>query len=162
MTNGAASAGEDANATTDAPSDARNEARTVDLARDTGTYRSMSFMTRGNCAHIGLGVIFGAIALLRVPAVAADLPGGTVVVARSAPTAVFIWDASPAVGDLVVAQQTGDAGMRALEADALAIMAARAPASRARRGVWKYTSNMWRPAWSVLRTTRRPSPMRRR
>jgi hypothetical protein len=75
----------------------------------------------------------GAVALLGASGVTAEQPRGTVVVARSAPTALFIWDATPAVGDLVVAQQTGDAGMRALEADAVAILAARAPASHARR-----------------------------
>ncbi len=48
------------------------------------------------------------------------------------PNALLIWDASPAVGDLVIARQTGDAGMRALEADAVAILAAHAAASRAK------------------------------
>ncbi len=64
-------------------------------------------------------------------ATAAGLPKGNVIVARSAPTALLIWDASAAVGDLVIAQQTGDAGMRALESDAVALMAARAPRLRA-------------------------------
>lgn len=54
-------------------------------------------------------------------------PPGTIVVARSAPAALLIWDASSAVGDLVVARRTGDDGMRALEGDGIEILAARAP-----------------------------------
>jgi hypothetical protein len=69
---------------------------------------------------------------LPLPASALDLPKGTVVVARSQPSALLIWDASPAVGDLVIAQTTGEAGMRALEVDALTILAAHAAGSPAR------------------------------
>ncbi len=54
-------------------------------------------------------------------------------VARTAPTALLIWDASPAVGDLVVAQHLGDDGMRALESDAITILGTRAARSQATR-----------------------------
>jgi len=54
-------------------------------------------------------------------------PPGTIVVARSAPDALLIWDASTAVGTLVVARRMGDDGMRALEGDGVAILASRAP-----------------------------------
>jgi len=57
------------------------------------------------------------------------VPKGTVVVVRSAPNALLIWDASAAVGDLMIARRTGDDGMRELERDGIAIMAARALAS---------------------------------
>jgi hypothetical protein len=70
---------------------------------------------------------------LPLAAPAADQPPGIVIVARRAPTALLIWDASTAVGNLVIARRSGDDGMRALEADAVAIMAAHVPALRAQR-----------------------------
>jgi hypothetical protein len=67
-----------------------------------------------------------AIAFSTFGTAGADVPKGTVVVVRSAPNALLIWDASAAVGDLMIARRTGDDGMRALESDGVAILAARA------------------------------------
>ena len=68
-----------------------------------------------------------------VPAggVFAETSSGTVVVAKTAPDALFMWDASPVVADLVIAQKAPDAGMRDLEIAAIKILAARAPNMRA-------------------------------
>jgi hypothetical protein len=135
MTNGgAALTGSAADEATDASAAARNILRSIAFARDMGRERSMSCTPRSVLVSIGIGAIIGAVALSGAAATTnAGLPKGTVVVARSTPTNVLIWDASPAVGDLVVARQSGDVAMRSLTADALAIMIARAPRSRARR-----------------------------
>lgn len=61
----------------------------------------------------------------------ADEPKGIVVVARTAPVALLIWDASPAVADLVIAGHSGDDGLRALEAQAVTLLGARAARARA-------------------------------
>jgi hypothetical protein len=92
----------------------------------------MSFMRRSACSRILLAIIIGAIATSPLAAATLEQPKGIVVVARSMPNALLIWDASSAVGDLVVARQTGDAGMHALEADAIAILASHASTSRAK------------------------------
>ncbi len=63
----------------------------------------------------------------------AELPSGNIVVVKSAPNALLIWDASSAVGDLMIARRTGDDGMRALESDGVAILAARAARMHARQ-----------------------------
>jgi len=52
---------------------------------------------------------------------------------RTAPVATLVWDASPAVGDLVVARRTSDDGLRALESDGVSILAARAQRLHANR-----------------------------
>ncbi len=70
---------------------------------------------------IAVAVLHGSIA------VAADAPAGLVVVARRSPTALLIWDASQAVGTLVVARTSPDASRRSLEADGIRILADRAP-----------------------------------
>jgi len=94
----------------------------------------MSFMWRWSFARFFVVTIVGAIAVFPTHACAAEQPPGTVVVvARSVPTALLIWDASTAVGDLVIARETGENGMRELEADAVGILAVYAPALRARR-----------------------------
>jgi hypothetical protein len=90
----------------------------------------MSFMTRIRCALIACSVII-APAALGMPAMSATAPKGTVVVARVAPTGLLIWDASPAVGDLMIARQTGEPGMRMLAADALDVLVAHAPSMTA-------------------------------
>lgn len=74
-----------------------------------------------------------ALAFSTFGAARADMPQGTVVVVRTAPVAMLVWDASPAVGALVVARSTGDDGMRALESDGVSILAARAGRLRANR-----------------------------
>jgi len=93
----------------------------------------MSCTSRSFFLFVGVGVLVGAFALSAAVATDAGLPKGTVIVARSAPTNVLIWDASPAVGDLVVARQTGAIAMHSLTVDALAIMVARAAQTRAQR-----------------------------
>jgi len=93
----------------------------------------MSFISRLGFALIALGIIIEAVAAFPASAAPTATPKGIVVVARLQPTAVLIWDASATVGDLVVAQQTGDAGMRALEADSVDVLASRAPALHAAR-----------------------------
>jgi hypothetical protein len=93
----------------------------------------LGFMSRWPSAQYRFGAIAFALALSTMGAVRADtLPPGTIVVARSAPAALLVWDASAAVGDLVVARRSGDDGMRALESDGVTIMAARAPRLRAK------------------------------
>jgi hypothetical protein len=90
-------------------------------------------MARSLPAPIGVLTIMVAFAFFAPAVRAAGLPKGNVIVARSMPSALLIWDASAAVADLVIAQNSGDDGMRALESDAIAIMAARAPRLHAER-----------------------------
>jgi hypothetical protein len=89
-------------------------------------------MRRFGCARIVLAIIIGAAAFLPAPS-RADLPKGAIVLAHTAPTAVLIWDASARVGDLVIAQTTGPAGLRALELDGIDILVNRAPQLHASR-----------------------------
>ncbi len=78
--------------------------------------------------------LLAAAAACTLPAAAADaLPKGTVIVAKTAPEALLVWDASPAVADLVQAKTAEPDGLHALESDALQILAARAASLRAKR-----------------------------
>lgn len=86
----------------------------------------LGFMSRWLYAQFGAGAIVFAFAFCTFGVARADSPPGIVVVARSAPAALLIWDASTAVGDLVVARRSGDDGMRALESEGVSILAARA------------------------------------
>jgi hypothetical protein len=86
----------------------------------------LSFMSRWPSAPFRVTAIVVALAVSTFGVARADAPPGTVVVARSAPDALLIWDASLAVGDLIVARRTGDDGLRALESDGVSILAARA------------------------------------
>jgi hypothetical protein len=100
-----------------------------------GKGRLMLIMSRLLSAPFPLVAIILALAFFGSGVAPADTETskGAVVVARSAPTMLLIWDASPAVGDLVIAQRTGDQGMRALEGDAIAILGRRAVRSHAAR-----------------------------
>jgi len=51
---------------------------------------------------------------------------GPIVLARSGATAIYLWDASPYVASLLKEGVTSDAGMRALEATAVSILADKA------------------------------------
>jgi len=94
----------------------------------------MSLIAPSPFARFIAFAIVGALAVFAsARANATDLPKGAVVVARSAPTALLIWDASSAVADLVVARNASDASTRSLEVDAIRILVARAPQLRARR-----------------------------
>lgn len=76
-------------------------------------------------------MLAAAIGGSSVPAFAADTPKGSVLVARTEPDAILIWDATPAVVDLVSAKRGQDAALRTLESDAVAILAERAPQLKA-------------------------------
>ena len=67
-------------------------------------------------------------------AAAAELPKGHVMLAKTQPKIVLIWDATPAVADLVDAKKSPDDMLRALEANAIEIMAAR-PEGRPSQGM---------------------------
>jgi hypothetical protein len=87
----------------------------------------LCFMSRCPSAQYKVIAIGLALACSTFGVARADTPPpGIVVVARSTPVALLIWDASSAVGDLVVARRTGEEGMRALESDGVSILAARA------------------------------------
>jgi hypothetical protein len=64
--------------------------------------------------------------LASVPAYADEAPKGNVMLAKTQPNVVLIWDATPQVVDLVNAKKPNDETLHALEADAFAIMAERA------------------------------------
>lgn len=74
---------------------------------------------------IGLALV---LILLCAPSAArADtLPKGTVVLAKTSPDALLIWDASPELADMIAAKQPDDQILKTLEADALTILAERA------------------------------------
>jgi hypothetical protein len=92
----------------------------------------MSFMSRIRFALIACSVIIAPV-VSPVHAAAEGAPKGVVVVARRTPSALLIWDASAAVGDLMVARQSGEDGMRALEADAVDVLAQHASSLAAAR-----------------------------
>jgi hypothetical protein len=75
------------------------------------------------CACIASGTIVNA----------EDGPKGTVIMAKAAPKALLIWNASPAVADLVTGNQLGDDGLRELESDGVGILANRASSLKATR-----------------------------
>lgn len=54
-------------------------------------------------------------------------PRGTVVVTRSQPDALLLWDASPAVADLIAAKTASVQSLSTLESEAMQIAAQRAP-----------------------------------
>ncbi len=90
-------------------------------------------MWRTRLSRFRVPAIIGAVAVFCTGvAGATDAPKGLVVVARRAPSALLIWDASLAIGDLVVARSGDDASRRSLEVDGIRILAARAPGLRAR------------------------------
>jgi len=94
----------------------------------------MSLIAPSPLARFVAVAIVGALAVFATArSGAADVPKGAVIVARSAPTALLIWDASSAVADLVVARNASDASTRTLEVEAIQILVARAPQLRARR-----------------------------
>ncbi|HYW54203.1 MAG TPA: hypothetical protein VE826_09545 [Dongiaceae bacterium] len=66
------------------------------------------------------------VALAGVPAYADDAPKGNVMLAKTQPNVVLIWDATPQLVELLNAKKPSDDTLHALEADALAIMAERA------------------------------------
>jgi hypothetical protein len=57
---------------------------------------------------------------------------GSVILARGGNEALFLWDASPYVAQLVAEKQTGPQGLHLLEATAISELAKRARTSRAR------------------------------
>ena len=70
-----------------------------------------------------LGAVCAVLAC--VPASAGEPPKGSIMLAKTRPNVILIWDATPAVIDLVNAKKPADEALHALEADALGIMAAR-------------------------------------
>lgn len=69
------------------------------------------------------------LALCFVPeltAVAADLPAGTVVLAKSSPDALLLWDSSPVLAKLVGDKVGESKALLALESDAMTIATQRA------------------------------------
>lgn len=73
-----------------------------------------------------LAAALGVAACTAAAVASDDLPKGNVVIAKTHPDAVLIWDATPRVLDLVNTKTLGDAGVRALELDALHVLEARA------------------------------------
>jgi hypothetical protein len=116
-----------------ARSAARNLPRRVSLPAQLGRKPLMSIIAPWGYAPFRALAIMLAVASGSASAHAAENPKGIVVLAHSAPTALLIWDASPVVGDLVIARRLGDAGIQALEIDAIHILAARAPGLHAKR-----------------------------
>lgn len=57
---------------------------------------------------------------------------GSVILARNGNEALFLWDASPYVAQLVAERKTGPEGLHLLEATAISELAKRARASRAK------------------------------
>src|SRR5260370_11579474 len=67
-----------------------------------------------------LGVVCAGLACM--PASADEAPKGSIMLAKTQPNVILIWDATPAVADLVTAKLPVDEALHALEADAMGIM----------------------------------------